>query len=100
VGTGSALQRDTGLTSHVRALGNLESGKLGGSASKKLAKTDLSKFLLSNSSASDWEFAFGDARSVMHRMTYEREVRLNRFPSLYRRTSSDNGNFSRPVGNK
>jgi hypothetical protein len=39
VGTDSALQRDMG-SRHVRALGNLESGKLGGSASKKLAKTD------------------------------------------------------------
>jgi hypothetical protein len=55
VGTGSALQRDTGPTSHVRALRNLESGKLGGSASKKLAKTDLSKFLLPKSSVGEWD---------------------------------------------
>jgi hypothetical protein len=65
VGTGSALQRDTGLTSHVRALGNLESGKLGGSASKKLAEFNLSKFLISKSSVSDWDRTNG-ARSVVH----------------------------------
>jgi hypothetical protein len=51
--------------SHVRALGNLESGKLGGPASKRLAISDRSKFQISKSSVSNWEFANKDARSVV-----------------------------------
>jgi hypothetical protein len=80
VGTGSAVLRDTGFASQVRALGNLESGKLGGSASKKLAKTDLSKFLLSNSSVSDWDRTKGCAR-FSRALNDAQEVRLqlNRF---------------------